>query len=130
VAEESTADAQTLLSEDPVQTVWWASEVECFSALSRMERDELLTRRAWRLAVARLEALKSRWHEVQPNEQIRQMAKRLLSVHPLRAADALQLSAAVAASEQSPWSLGFISFDERLLDAARKEGLAVIGWKI
>jgi len=127
VSEEGTAGALALLGEDPVQLVWWSSEVECISALARMERDELLTGPALRSATARLQALKDRWHEIQPSEPIRQMAKRLLSVHPLRAGDALQLSAAVAASEQTPASLGFISFDERLLDAARKEGLAIIG---
>lgn len=127
MAEEATPDAQALLEEDPVQIVWWSTEVECVSALARMERENLLAARAWRAAVARLDALSEGWHEMQPSEPIRQVGKRLLSVHPLRAADALQLAAALAASEQSPSSLTFVSFDERLLDAARREGLAIIG---
>lgn len=126
VAEAATVAAQGLLAEDPVQIVWWSSEVECISAISRMERDGSLTAASSDVAVSRLDALKDGWHEMQPSEQIRRVARRLLAVHPLRAADALQLAAAVTASEGAPASLGFISFDDRLIGAARKEGLSII----
>jgi hypothetical protein len=48
-------------------------------------------------------------------------------VHPLRAADALQLAAAFAAAERRPASLAIVTLDERLANAARKEGFAVFG---
>jgi hypothetical protein len=47
-------------------------------------------------------------------------------VHPLRAADALQLAAAFVAAERRPASLQVITLDERLADAMRKEGFALI----
>ena len=49
-------------------------------------------------------------------------AKRLLRVHDLRTADALQLAAAVYVAEARPSTLEFVSLDDRLLAAARREG--------
>jgi predicted nucleic acid-binding protein len=51
---------------------------------------------------------------------------RFLRVHPLRAADALQLAAAFMAAERRPASLQVVTLDERLADAARKEGFALV----
>ena len=73
-------------------------------------------------AFGRLSAPQAGWHEVEPSEEIRQSAKRLLRVHDLRTADALQLAAAFFVAEARPSTLEFISLDERLLDAARREG--------
>ena len=47
-------------------------------------------------------------------------------MHPLRAADALQLAAAFIAAERRPVSLQVVTLDERLDDAMRKEGFALI----
>jgi uncharacterized protein len=52
-------------------------------------------------------------------------AVRFLRVHPVRAADALQLAAAFVAAERRPASLEVITFDDRLAVAARKEGFVV-----
>ncbi len=49
-----------------------------------------------------------------------------LRVHPLRAADALQLAAAFAAAERRPASLEIVTLDDRLANAAQKEGFAVL----
>jgi hypothetical protein len=51
---------------------------------------------------------------------------RFLRVHPLRVADALQLAAAFVAAERRPPSLQIVTLDERLADAARKEGFALV----
>ncbi len=51
---------------------------------------------------------------------------RFLRVHPLRAADALQLAAACVAAERRPPSLQIVTLAERLGDAARKEGFALV----
>jgi len=66
------------------------------------------------------------WHEIDPNDALREVAVRLLRVHALRAADALQLAAAFQAAEQRPPSLEIVTLDERLAPVARKEGFAVI----
>jgi predicted nucleic acid-binding protein len=52
-------------------------------------------------------------------------ARRLLRVHALSAADALQLAAAIAASEADPASLALVTLDDRLAEAARREGFLV-----
>lgn len=107
--------------------VWWGSMVECVSALARRERDGSLDDRVVTIALQRLQQLASDWHEVDPSDAIREMAARLVRVHPLRAADAFQLAAAYMAAEQRPASLTIVTLDERLAAAARKEGFAVLG---
>lgn len=126
LAEASTRRLQALADEDPDMLVWWASEVECASALSRLERMGALDANALTLALSRLQQLASAWHEVEPNEIVRENALRFLRVHPLRAADALQLAAAFVAAETRPATLAFLTLDERLADAARKEGFALV----
>jgi hypothetical protein len=51
---------------------------------------------------------------------------RLLRVHPLRAADSLQLAAAVVASEGDPGELPFVCLDEKLAQAASREGFVCL----
>jgi len=104
--------------------VWWGSEVECESALARREREGGVSPEESSAALRRLERLKSAWREVQPVEGVRRIARRLLRVHAIRASDALQLAAAIAASDGDPSTLEFVSLDARLVDAARREGFA------
>jgi predicted nucleic acid-binding protein len=110
---------------DPLMFVWWGTEIECASALARLERDGALDETAATEAFARLRALADSWHEVEATDHIRVLAVRLLRVHPLRAADALQLAAAYVAAEQLPSSLPLVTLDDQLATAARKEGFAV-----
>jgi len=70
--------------------------------------------------------LAAAWHEIDPSDAIREAAIRFLRVHPLRAADALQLAAAFLAAERRPASLEMVTLDERMGLAAQKEGFAVI----
>ena len=91
--------------------MWWGSQVECVSALARLERDGALDPQAAVLAFDRLKQLAAGWHEVDPSDIVREVAARFLRVHPLRAADALQLAAAFIAAEQRPASLEMITLD-------------------
>ena len=106
--------------------VWWGTEIECASALARIERENAGATGAIAESFAKLEKLASSWQEVQPATAVKQYSIRLLRVHSLRTADALQLAAAVLGSEQSPSALEFICLDNRLAEAARKEGFTVI----
>lgn len=106
--------------------VWWGSEVECVSALARRERDGALDAAATTLALERPRQLADAWHEIDPSDAVREAAARFVRVHPLRAADALQLAAAFLAAEHRPGSLSVLTLDERLATAARKEGFAVV----
>ncbi len=105
---------------------WWGTEVECVSALARLERQGAIPPISLTEALKRLRALKSSWQEVQPVEAVKETATRLLRVHDLRAADSLQLAAAILASEHRPSSLNFVCLDERLRAAAQREGFNVI----
>jgi predicted nucleic acid-binding protein len=126
VKEATTSFLQTLAKRDSDMLAWWGSQVECASAVARLERDALLDRKGAVLAFDRLKQLVDGWHEIEPNEIVRENALRFLRVHPLRAADALQLAAAFLAAERRPSSLEVVTLDERLADAARKEGFDVI----
>lgn len=70
--------------------------------------------------------MRSEWIEVEPGGGIRLVAERLTRTHVLRAGDALQLSAAIAAAEGMPATLPFITHDWRLAIAADREGFPVL----
>ena len=116
-----------LYSTDASIIAWWATRVECDSAIARLERQGELTPEAASAAMRRLDLLSRRWHEIQPQDVLRETARRLLRVHNLRAADALQLAAALQAAEQRPSSLDFVCLDDRLRLAAQREGFPLLG---
>ena len=126
VPEPLTGPIQRLFDVDPVIVAWWATEIECVSAIARVQRTGHMNEQRAADAFARLSALRAGWHEVEPGEQIRESAKRFLRVHDLRSADALQLAAAFFAAESRPSTLEFISLDTRLVSAARREGFVVV----
>jgi predicted nucleic acid-binding protein len=126
VAETTTRSLQALARRDPDMLAWWGSQVECASAVARLERADQIDRVGAALAFDRLKQLANGWHEIEPSETVRENAVRFLRVHPLRAADALQLAAAFLGAERRPSSLEVVTLDERLADAARKEGFELI----
>ncbi|MFQ5679832.1 MAG: PIN domain-containing protein [Gemmatimonadota bacterium] len=121
----TSARVEALYGEDPGLVVWWGTPVECGSAFARLRREGVLDLAAEEAALAALERLRCAWHEVQPTPVLWHHALRLLRVHPLRAADALQLAAALTwAGGPSPGEL--VTLDETLAAAARLEGLPVV----
>jgi hypothetical protein len=125
IAESGSAPLRAAHADDPLMLVWWATQIECASALARLEREELLEGQSARTAHKRLHQLVANWQEIDPSDELRETAMRLLRVHPLRTGDALQLAAAFVAAERRPSSLEMITLDERLAAAAQKEGFAV-----
>ena len=116
-----------LLEEDAEVLAWWATPVEIASALARREREGLLSADEVAAAFDAARVLAESWHEIVPSDAVRRTAERLLRTHPLRAADALQLAAAVVAAGHDPRSLELVCTDERLKAAARREGFTVLG---
>ena len=102
--------------------VWWGTETECLSALVRQEREGGLDRRAMSLAEESLSKILGSAHEVQPNTELRRIARRLLMSHSLHAADAFQLSAALLVGGSLITELPFITLDKNLSFASAKEG--------
>jgi len=125
VQEPATSRIELLYDEDPLVLTWWATEVECASALARRERAGV-TGDGIAEANARLSELVSRWQEVEPVSAVRRAARRLVRVHDLRAGDALQLAAAVVAAEGRPAAPDFVTLDERLAHAAEREGFPIL----
>jgi uncharacterized protein len=126
LVDEPTTKAMTARrAKDPTMIVWWGTPIECVSALCRLERDGALSADDWIVAARRLDALAAGWLEVGPAAAVRDTARRLLRVHPLRAADALQLAAAFEAAEGRPAGTTLLTFDERLRNVALREGFEV-----
>ena len=117
--------ALRILEADDRMAVWWGAEVEYVAAISRREREGSLSTEEVSEYLLRLHALSQVWYEVQPGRRIKTLAQRLLRVHPLRAADSLQLAAALASAEEDPSSIGFVCFDARLNQAASREGFRI-----
>jgi hypothetical protein len=115
-----------LLEEDAEMLVWWGTPVEVVAALARREREGAITATAVAQVSLALHALEESWQEVLPSDPVRRAAERLLRVHPLRAADSLQLAAATVAADHDPSSLELVSLDARLNEAARREGFRVL----
>ena len=54
------------------------SPVECASALAKLEREAILGSTAVTLALGQLATIRAAWHEVQPLDNVRQIAQRPL----------------------------------------------------
>ena len=127
VDEPSSGQMRTILAQDRDVAVWWATVVECVSAIGRRERAGTTERLGAREASENLAILAAGWSEIPPSEGVRDDACRLVRVHDLRAADAFQLAAARAASDDHPETLPFVTLDDRLALAASREGFPVLG---
>jgi len=125
IDQPATETARRLLAEDDAIVTWWGSVVECWSAFARLRRDRVITVAEEEAARASLEDLQECWREVQPVEEVRAQAARLLRLHPLRALGAFQLSAAVLWAGSPPTGR-IVTFDHRLHEAARLEGLTAL----
>lgn len=128
--ESRSPDVDRIAREDPEVAVWWATPLECASAIARHRRAGALSPADEAAALEILDRLSSAWVEIQPGQLVRSHAFRLLRIHPLRAADALQLAAALVwagtpATGPVPGA-GLVTLDGRLAEAARLEGLAVL----
>lgn len=121
----TSARLDALYGKDDQLVVWWSTPVECGSAFARLRREGVLDLAAEEAALGTLDRLRRAWYEVQPTPALRHHALRLLRVHPLRAADALQLAAALAWIDV-PASGELVTFDEALAAAARLEGISVV----
>jgi predicted nucleic acid-binding protein len=124
--EGRSAELTALLTADKEATIWWTTPLECQSAIQRRHREAPLPHPTMAIATERLRALVDLVDTVSPTDEVRRRAGRLVGVHPLRAADALQLAAALIWCEEQPHGEKFVSLDTRLRDAARSEGFDVL----
>lgn len=123
VAEPATPAARQL-ARDGIVT-WTLSVVEIASAIERRAREGALGPSDRTAARATLAQLAASWTEITALVAVQERALRLVATHPLRAADALQLAAALVAVGDRTTGHEFVSADARLRDAATREGFAV-----
>lgn len=109
----------------PRLVVWWASNVEVTSALARLRRESLISQDILDQSLSRLVLLQNSWVEVMPVEQVRDLAQSLLTQHPLRAADSLQLAVALVWCKLKPKYRPFVCFDDRLSNIALSLGFDI-----
>ncbi len=127
VDEPSSEEMLRIVAADADVLTWTFTGVELLSAIARLGRtasglEDLA-------AVLRLDALTHarRWHQVTDVDGVRRRAERLVGIHPLAAADAMQLAAALAASGDRPETLDFVTLDRPLARCAQLEGFRVLG---
>ena len=126
VSESGTDLARSWLAADGEVVTWAWTRVEIASAVERRAREGALSREERRTVLDRLHKFADTWDEVAEILAVRSKAGLLLARHPLRAADAGQLGAALLVNEQlGGGSLWFMCLDRRLSEAAEVEGLRV-----
>ena len=108
VPEPQSATLAALVADDKEATIWWGTPLECHSALHRRHRELPLPAAVMTSAIERIRTVVEHADTVSPSDELRRRAARLLAVHPLRAADALQLAAALLWCEEQPHAEGFV----------------------
>ena len=105
--------------------VWWATPVEIASGLTRLQRMGNIARNEFLIGKQRALDLADRWDTLAPTPRILSDACSLLEAYPLRAADAMQLAAALENCGHKADGEVFVTGDQRLADAARQTGFTV-----
>ena len=125
VKEPFTDSMLEISKDDPSFAVWWGTSVECCSSLARLRRDRIIQESQEDMLRGLLEKMQEHWTEIKPTDEVRTHARRLLLRHPLRAADSMQLAAALVWADGNPEQQGFVCLDQRLREAARSEGFVL-----
>jgi predicted nucleic acid-binding protein len=98
--------------------VWWATPVEIASALARLVRTREISSVECTKARQVAAALADEWSVIQPSNVLRDHATGLVDRFDLKAADAMQLAAALDWCENVPRGEIFLATDQRLREAA------------
>ena len=126
VDEPGSAGVRAFVARRPVATSR-LSEVEIASALARRCREGTLTPRDLDRALAALHTDIGSIALVELVADVAQAAVALLARHPLRAGDSVQLASCLHLRRQATDEVRLLAYDARLNDAARAEGLALVG---
>lgn len=127
LSEEKFSDiATSLLREDADVTVWWGTWVECSVAIGRLRRENKLTETGEEETRVTLDRLSVDWMEVEPTDELRLLTMLVSRDHPLKAADRLQLAAALRWCEGNTGGADFVCLDGRPRSAAEDEGFQVL----
>ena len=113
---------------DVRRAIAFLARIECRSAIERLGREGTLDAPARRRAFAKIDKLLAAFDLVPFSADVETDAVALLSRHPLRALDALQLSCALRLSPHG--DVGdlphLVCCDRRLVQAAAAEGFTIV----
>lgn len=109
----------------PKKFVWWETSVEICSALARLERENKISAIKRLKAEQRLTILETVWLEIEPEPQIKELARTFPANYGLKAADSLQLAAALIWCNENPKNKDFVSGDAKLLNVAGDVGFTI-----
>jgi len=107
------------------KNVWWETSVEIASALARLERETKITLAQRQKAEKRLATLEKIWREIQPAARVKVLARTFPALYGLKAADSLQLAAALVWCREKPKNRDFVSGDEKLIKVAETVGFTI-----
>lgn len=124
VSEAATARVRPLVPGGIV--TWSVSAVEIAAAIERRSREGSLTGPEGAAARTLLGELVAAWTEIAALGPVRERALRLVATHALRAADAMQLGAALVAVSDHPRGHEFVCCDGRLREAATRESFRIL----
>jgi uncharacterized protein len=122
VSQAGSDRADAWFREDPELVLWTLTGVEITSAVWRLVREGALPEADARVAEQRAAELAAASRVVVDVDSVKAYARRLLRVHTLRAADALQLGAALVWANGRPEGRRLCTLDDRLAIAGQREG--------
>lgn len=126
LSEEGSGQLEQIASSDRKKALWWGTKMEAIAGVRRQRRVDAVGEPTLLRLISAIERAAAEAYEIQPTQEVRKAACRLLRVHELRAADALQLAAAVVWCDHDPSGRGFVCLDARLRNAAEREGFDVL----
>ena len=121
VRQRATVRATALYAAQDI-VIWWTAPVEIASALARLVRIHQINPSDYAKARKLAQVLSHSWSVIQPSDALRALATQLVERYDLRAADSLQLAAAIEWSEGAPNGRTFLTADDRLRNAALLAG--------
>jgi predicted nucleic acid-binding protein len=124
VRETGSAKVRRLIASDTPATSR-LSEIEVASALERLAREGEIARAERDRALAALDTDLRSIVVVELTDEVCATARRLLQQRSLRAGDAIQPASCLYLQEELAEPVPMVVFDDRLLAAARLEGLRV-----
>lgn len=125
ITEPESDSMRKTLAEDVTIATAAIVAVEITSALWRRRHRGEVSASAHHDAEVIFADLSFRWREIVQSPTVTEVALRVLTRHPLKALDALQLASAIVLAP-APGLLPFVTLDKKLAAAARAEGFPVL----
>jgi uncharacterized protein len=126
LGQNAAEEVDSIITLDNELTIWWGTELEASSAIVRLSRGKHISEVRKTHALQQTRAMLNEAVEIPPTVELRNEALRAVCIHALTAGDALQLAAALIWAEHNPRGLGFVCLDDRLREAAYREGFEVL----